>query len=63
MDSFENIHRYYYCDLSRREKDLKAAKSVTLVGLNNNKCSMDLFIYVIYEKNGLIDCETGQLKM
>jgi hypothetical protein len=39
---------------------MKAAKSVTLVGLQNNAVPMDLYIFVIYEKQGLIDCENGK---
>lgn len=63
LNEFENLQRYYYVDLSRREHDLKAAKSVTIVGLNNNLVKMDLYIYIIYGKSGVIDVETGKLTM
>ncbi len=40
---------------------MKAAKSVTLVGMQNNAVPMDLYIFVIYEKSGIIDCESGKI--
>ncbi len=44
LDVFENVYRYYYCDLSRKEPDLKMDKSVTIFKINVNDCAMDLFI-------------------
>jgi len=64
LDSFEGgIHRYYYLDLSRRNNDDLSGKSLTLCGINNNLVDIDLFIYVIYNKKGILDCVSGLLKM
>lgn len=64
LDSFEGgIHRYYYLDLSRRNNDDLSGKSLTLCGINNNLVDIDLFIYVVYNKKGILDCVSGLLKM
>ena len=50
-------------DLSRRNNDDLSGKSLTLCGINNNLVDIDLFIYVIYNKKGILDCVSGLLKM
>ena len=60
---FQNIHRYYYVDLSRRAKDDVGNKGITIMGTNNNLLAIDLFCFVIHKKSASLDVETGKLEM
>lgn len=58
---WENNYRYYYLDLARRLKDDTSPKSVSVYGTNSSLVAVDYYVFIIYEKQIVIDCETGAL--
>ena len=62
QESWDNNYRYYYTDLSRKLQD-NQMKSIQIIGRNATLKRMDLHIYLIYSKQGFLDCLTGKLSM
>jgi len=58
---WENNYRYYYLDLARRLKDDNSPKSISVYGTNSSLVAVDYYIFIVYEKQIVIDCETGAL--
>jgi hypothetical protein len=62
QEDWDNNYRYYYTDLSRKLQD-NQMKSIQIIGRNATLKTMDLHIYLIYSKQGFLDCLTGKLSM
>ena len=58
--AFENQYNYIYVDISRQQPvEKQVPKSVQLIGKNNSKAKIDLFIFLEYEAGIQIDKLTG----
>ena len=59
---YENTHGYLYTDLSRRyDYDRDVSISISIRGTIQSLKAMDLYCYIIYEKEGVISVSTGEL--
>lgn len=58
---FENNFKYYVCDLERRLKDDISPKSVSITFTNASKVACDYYVFIEYQREVVLDCETGAL--
>jgi hypothetical protein len=59
---WDNLYRYYVCDLSRRvPSEDGVAKSVVFQGVNQTTKTMDYICFIAFERKVVIDMETGLL--
>ena len=59
--SFNNIYRYYYVNLERRNTDNFTPKSVAVMGTNNSSVAIDLYFFVIRRKSLVLDILSGRI--
>lgn len=56
---FESLYRYYYFDLSTRDRSNVSGLSLYVNGFNNTLRPINLTFIVIYEKYCTINCQNG----
>lgn len=61
INSWRNNYRYYVANLGRRLNGDNQGKTITLVGKNNTKFTMDLYIFVEFERKLSLDVEIGKI--
>jgi len=60
---FNHSYRYYVCDLSRRLKsEDNVPKSLTIIGNNTSGVALDLYCFVIYQKQITFNMITGAIE-
>lgn len=57
---FESLYRYYYFDLSTRDRSNVSGLSLYVNGTNNCLRSIDLVMIIIYEKYAEINSISGE---
>lgn len=63
LEKWRNNYRYYVANLSRRLAGDSAPKSITLQGKNDTKFTMDLYIFVEYERKLSLNVDTGAVSL
>lgn len=59
---WDNLYRYYVCDLSRRvPSEDGVAKSVVFQGVNLSAKTMDYICFIAFERKVVIEMDTGML--
>lgn len=59
---WDNLYRYYVCDLSRRvPSEDGVAKSVVFQGVNQTAKTMDYICFIAFERKVVIEMDTGML--
>jgi hypothetical protein len=59
---WDNLYRYYVCDLSRRiPSEDRVPKSVQVLGLNNTAKIMDYICFIIFSRSIRVDLVTGSI--
>jgi hypothetical protein len=59
---WDNLYRYYVCDLSRRvPSEDGVAKSVVFQGVNQTAKTMDYICFIAFERRVVIEMDTGML--
>lgn len=58
-----NNYRYYVVDLSRRLAGDNTPKSLSIVGKNSSKYTVDYYCFVEYERHLDLDVETGHISV
>ena len=61
-NDWENMYRYYVCDLSRgQDEDDQTPKDIRLTGRNDNLVAIDLYIFVLQTKKFVVNCSSGKI--
>ena len=61
-NDWENMYRYYVCDLSRgMEEDDQTPRDIRLTARNDNLVPIDLYIFVLQTKKFVVNVSTGKL--
>lgn len=59
---FSGAYRYYFCDLSRRLDYLSdASYGINMIGKNSSGFAMDIVVFVIYNKNAVLNLLDGTM--